>query len=84
MGGKRLLPEIQTFPARSADRMKTALLIAALALLVIAPLVATPVAADHGGWNCRTTAGHQVCTARTLNWTDDCFMRVDGQYWCYQ
>lgn len=64
--------------------MKTALLLAALALLVIAPVIATPVAAHHNGWNCSTPAGHEVCTARSLNWTDDCFMRADGMSWCYQ
>lgn len=55
--------------------MKTALLIAALTLLVIAPLAAQPAAAHHGGWNCAGTDDTYVCTARTLQTGYDCVLR---------
>ena len=56
--------------------MKTALVLAALALLVIVPLAAQPAAAHHGGWSCATaSSAAEVCVARSLQWPSDCVTR---------
>lgn len=78
---------VHTSGRRLPRRMKPVLL-AALALLVIAPALAPVAAAHHGGWDCKGTPGTaEVCTAKTLQTGYDCFLTTDvlgnEQAYCY-
>lgn len=55
--------------------MRTAFVIAALAIVTILAPLAT---AHHGGWNCKGVSGvAQVCVAKTLSSGPDCVFRYD-------